>query len=329
MAGRVPGFGAVRKQWERMLANIRAKKPAKPDRREYTVMLVPHHGQSIKSLRVPIIAVKCTVAVLFAVLVCGAGLFLDYRSTVQAANAERMELQRLREINSSQDEQISQLAKATAVLQEDMNRLNKLDSELRRIVNNEVATETSRSGIVRPSASRDGQGGPAIKPGAGDLLKLVQDMQSNAKARESSLTNLKQALIERNARLAATPSIWPADGDVTSRFGWRSSPFGGGSDWHPGIDIANDYGTPIMAAADGQVIYSGWYGGYGRMVQIDHNNGIVTFYAHNSENAVENGQWVKKGEVIAYMGSTGISTGPHVHYEVRVNGTAVNPANFL
>ena len=97
-----------------------------------------------------------------------------------------------------------------------------------------------------------------------------------------------------------------------------------------GIDIANDIGTPIVAAADGVVVDSGWNsGGYGYMVDLDHGNGIVTRYAHNSRNAVSVGQVVKKGQLIAYMGSTGFSTGPHVHYEVRVNGKAVNPDRFL
>ncbi|MGL5513487.1 MAG: M23 family metallopeptidase, partial [Sporomusa sp.] len=116
---------------------------------------------------------------------------------------------------------------------------------------------------------------------------------------------------------------------VTSRFGWRSSPWGRGSDWHPGIDIANDTDTPIVAAAAGIVTNSGWSGGYGKMIEIDHGNGIVTIYGHNSKLLVESGKLVKKGQPIAYMGNTGLSTGSHLHYEVRVNGTAVNPASFL
>jgi murein DD-endopeptidase MepM/ murein hydrolase activator NlpD len=161
------------------------------------------------------------------------------------------------------------------------------------------------------------------------LNSLVEDLQAAAKVRAQSLAELKQKVSAHNARLAVTPSIWPTNGDVTSRFGWRNSPFGWGSDWHPGIDIANNHGTAIVATANGQVVMSGWYGGYGKCIQIDHGNGIVTLYGHNSQIVADVGQTVKKGEVIAYMGSTGASTGSHVHYEVRVNGTAVNPANFL
>ena len=106
--------------------------------------------------------------------------------------------------------------------------------------------------------------------------------------------------------------------------------FVGGSDFHPGIDIANDMGTPIRATADGVVSIAGWNsGGYGNMVDIDHGNGVMTRYGHASYVVVSAGQQVKRGQIIAYMGSTGFSTGPHVHYEVRINGQAVDPSGYL
>jgi|GEM_PF-77177 len=122
------------------------------------------------------------------------------------------------------------------------------------------------------------------------------------------------------------PSIWPTTGVVTSPYGLRW----GGTDFHPGMDIANDMGTPIVATADGVVDYAGWNsGGYGNMVDIDHGNGIMTRYGHASQVVVSTGQHVKRGQLIAYMGSTGFSTGPHVHYEVHVNGQRVNPISYL
>ncbi len=122
------------------------------------------------------------------------------------------------------------------------------------------------------------------------------------------------------------PSIWPTTGEVTSPYGLRW----GGTDFHPGIDIANDMGTPIVATADGVVEYAGWNsGGYGNMVDINHGNGIMTRYGHASQVVVSTGQQVKRGQLIAYMGSTGFSTGPHVHYEVHVNGNRVNPISYL
>ncbi|AIF51869.1 M23 family metallopeptidase [Pelosinus sp. UFO1] len=131
------------------------------------------------------------------------------------------------------------------------------------------------------------------------------------------------------ANLVATPSIWPVRGTITSGFGWRISPFGDGNELHPGVDIAYTMGAPVVATADGEVVASGPAGGYGNLVQIDHGNGIATLYGHNSQLAVNVGQQVKKGQVIAYAGSTGKSTGPHVHYEVRINNTPIDPMKYL
>jgi murein DD-endopeptidase MepM/ murein hydrolase activator NlpD len=117
--------------------------------------------------------------------------------------------------------------------------------------------------------------------------------------------------------------IWPTSGSVTSYFGMRWGRM------HEGIDIAAPYGTPIRAAAAGIVLVSGWMGGYGNLVVIDHGGGLATAYAHNTSNAVGVGQSVAQGQVIAYVGSTGHSTGPHVHFEVRVNGAAVDPLGYL
>ena len=141
----------------------------------------------------------------------------------------------------------------------------------------------------------------------------------------SALPNNSFALGLSNAA-SNVPAIWPTTGVVTSPYGLRW----GGTDFHPGIDIANDMGTPIVATADGVVIVAGWNaGGYGNMVDIDHGNGIMTRYGHASQVVVSAGQYVRRGQIIALMGSTGFSTGPHVHYEVHVNGQRVNPISYL
>ncbi|TWH46618.1 M23 family metallopeptidase [Sporomusa sp. KB1] len=301
----------------------------KPDRREYTLMIVPHHGKSVFSIRIPMKFVKYTAVTLGICLTILSGTMLNYRYQTNIAAQEKYELNQLRVVNSKQNAELQELSKATADLQQDMNRLNQLDNDLRRIVSSEEIVDTSRSAPPRLT-NYNGQGGPGIQPNAADLKNLVKELKAAANERENSLINLKSSLTEKKERLASTPSIWPTNGEVTSRFGWRSSPWGSGSgDWHPGIDIANDIGTPITAAADGTVVNSSWYGGYGNMVEIDHGNGIVTIYGHNSQNLVTPGQQVKKGQLIARMGSTGYSTGPHLHYEIRVNGTAVNPSSFL
>jgi len=126
------------------------------------------------------------------------------------------------------------------------------------------------------------------------------------------------------------PTLWPIEGNISSGFGWRSNPFGGGgSEWHDGIDIPAPRGTEIHAAGGGVVLYAQWRNGYGNTVVICHGLGKVTLYAHTSRNLVEAGQQVQRGEVIALVGSTGRSTAPHLHYEVQIDGVAVNPMPFL
>lgn len=123
--------------------------------------------------------------------------------------------------------------------------------------------------------------------------------------------------------------LWPAEGPVTSPFGWRTHPIFGTQRLHTGIDIGADYGDAVLAADGGVVIHSDWMGGYGNAVIIDHGNGISTLYAHNSQLLVSEGQSVAKGQTISRVGSTGYSTGPHLHFEVRQNGTPVNPLDYL
>ena len=123
--------------------------------------------------------------------------------------------------------------------------------------------------------------------------------------------------------------IWPISGPITSEFGWRTHPIFGSARFHSGIDIGGDYGMPIHAAASGVVIEAGWIGGYGNTIMIEHGSGIVTLYGHNESLAVGVGQQVNQGDVIAYCGSTGNSTGPHCHFEVRVGGEPVSPWDYL
>ncbi len=123
--------------------------------------------------------------------------------------------------------------------------------------------------------------------------------------------------------------IWPVSGEITSPFGWRTHPIFGTQRFHSGLDIGADYGVPIVAAQSGVVIEAGWIGGYGNTVMIDHGGGIVSLYGHNQSLAVDVGQTVSQGQVISYCGSTGNSTGPHCHFEVRLNGEPVSPYDYL
>ena len=139
----------------------------------------------------------------------------------------------------------------------------------------------------------------------------------------------REATLSEWARAASTPSLWPVTGPITSFFGQRVDPFNGEGAFHSGVDISCPYGQPVMAPADGTVTYADMHPGYGRMIEIDHGNGIVTRYGHLSGFAVAEGQSVKRGQVIGYVGLSGRSTGPHLHYEVRVNDAPVNPHRFL
>jgi murein DD-endopeptidase MepM/ murein hydrolase activator NlpD len=134
---------------------------------------------------------------------------------------------------------------------------------------------------------------------------------------------------EKNIGGSTGTMTWPAEGEITSPFGWRVHPIFGTQRLHTGIDIGADYGDAIRAADGGVVIHSDWMGGYGNAVIIDHGNGISTLYAHNSQLLVSEGQTVAKGQTISRCGSTGYSTGPHLHFEVRQNGSPVNPLNYL
>jgi murein DD-endopeptidase MepM/ murein hydrolase activator NlpD len=138
-----------------------------------------------------------------------------------------------------------------------------------------------------------------------------------------------QATLTDWAAAAAAPTIWPVMGRITSSFGERLDPFRGEGAFHAGVDISCGYGQAVMATADGTVTYADFYTGYGRMIEIDHGNGIVTRYGHLSGFAVADGQVIRRGEVIGYVGLSGRSTGPHLHYEVRIHDTPVNPHKYL
>lgn len=133
----------------------------------------------------------------------------------------------------------------------------------------------------------------------------------------------------RNALAASTPSIWPTQGWLSSGTGGRTDPFTGEADYHPGLDISADTGTPVYATADGVVTQAARSGAYGNLVTIDHKFGIETRYGHLSAFRTQRGQTVKRGDLIGLVGATGRATGPHLHYEVRINGRVLNPLQLL
>jgi murein DD-endopeptidase MepM/ murein hydrolase activator NlpD len=145
----------------------------------------------------------------------------------------------------------------------------------------------------------------------------------------SRLDSVRSGVERRHALASATPSIWPVAGWLSSSYGRRKDPFSGGPDFHPGLDISADYGQPVLATGDASVTSAGPNGAYGNMVMLDHGFGIVTKYGHLSRIAVQAGQRVKRGDVVGFVGSTGRSTGSHLHYEIWMNGRLTNPMQLL
>lgn len=165
--------------------------------------------------------------------------------------------------------------------------------------------------------------------------KLNHQIKKMIDLRSAAMTNLAGTVMPAGLGISTastgsvTPDVWPVSGVVSSHFGFRVSPGGIGSTYHEGLDIASSYGNPVHATANGRITQAGWVNGYGYLVEIDHGNGIKTRYGHNSALLVSVGDQVVQGQTISLIGSTGNSTGPHCHYEVRVNGEAVDPTLFL
>jgi murein DD-endopeptidase MepM/ murein hydrolase activator NlpD len=164
---------------------------------------------------------------------------------------------------------------------------------------------------------------------AGDLLKSLDELQAKFDHSGQQLSVLESMLYNQQLQLAAIPSGRPSTGYITSGFGTRSDPFTGGRAHHLGLDFNANTGDPVLAAAGGVVSFSGVKSGYGNVVEVDHGNGYTTLYGHNSKLIVRAGDIVRAGQQLAKAGSTGRSTGPHVHFEVHVNGRPVNPRKFL
>lgn len=243
------------------------------------------------------------------------------------------------------------------IIDADIKLINSIKTEREEITNRKAILEQDRAKVVElENKAKEAQA--VIKKKKDEqtaILNKAQSDKATAEQLEQSLQEssnairalLQQRQAERAAAAAAAAQSgggggsdagyvqgtgqlsWPVNGVITSDFGWRNHPIFGRQILHSGVDIGVDEGTPVHAADGGVVVYSGWMDGYGYAVVVDHGNGMSTLYGHNSDLAVSEGQTVSKGSVIAYAGSTGNSTGPHVHFEVRVNGDPVNPLGYL
>ena len=164
-------------------------------------------------------------------------------------------------------------------------------------------------------------------PGSGSIdMENLKNEIAKSMERISEIKNYLR--LQKNIYLA-TPTGLPVRGPITSNYGKRKNPRSGEEEFHSGVDIATSSGTPVSATADGIVSFSGWNGGSGNLVVLEHGFGFSTFYAHNKMNIVQVGQKVRRGDIIGYIGSTGNATGPHVHYEIWKDGSSVNPQKYL
>jgi len=163
-----------------------------------------------------------------------------------------------------------------------------------------------------------------------DLTERLNQLVFELELQVLLLEDLQSYRQQMDPHLRNFPTLWPVSAQVSSHFGWRRNPMGGrGGEFHSGIDIRAPRNTPIRAAGGGTVSFAGWRGGYGLVVMINHGSGVTTLYAHNSVNLVSVGQRIERGEIIARVGTTGRTTGPHVHFEVHINGTATDPWPFM
>jgi murein DD-endopeptidase MepM/ murein hydrolase activator NlpD len=235
-----------------------------------------------------------------------------------------------------------------------MTRLAQEMERARLVLDQASATDRQLRGLLTIARDRDpieaatGIGGPTLADRLSldrlltghesavrqsDWHREISRIRADAEKRLASFQEIAWYVGNQKSLRNATPSIWPTEGQITSLFGYRFSPIkrddGESGEFHPGIDIANSPDTLIAATADGTVLFSGWSHGYGNLVVIDHGYGIQTVYGHTSKALVKVGDRVTRGQIIAYMGTTGRSTGAHLHYEIRRQGVPVNPMQYL
>ncbi len=282
----------------------------KEDKRFYTFVFAPTAKSQLRKFNVrheALYAILGFAAVGLLTVLYGSYRLAQHAVVVAKLNLMQNENRLLRERNQEAQSKYDLL----------QNRLAVLDTTQRKLAD--------ASGLSRQSdiSANIGQGGP-------DGDTSLSDMERVTAALESELRQIKDVFDKNQVKLSSTPSGWPVRGYITDGFGWRRNPFGGsGTESHGGLDIATNHGTAIEATADGIVIFAGMFGGYGNIVVIDHGYGVTTRYGHMSRIDVEVGQRIARGKQIGAVGSTGRSTAPHCHYEVRLHDRPVNPLNYL
>ncbi|HOQ07886.1 MAG TPA: peptidoglycan DD-metalloendopeptidase family protein [Clostridiales bacterium] len=307
-------------------------KAKRAQKRYLSIVLVPHSSSRVKVLRFNLFYTKLAafLAILIAVFVSG-GLYIS-----KLLDENKVLRENVITLYSTTAEQNALLQKKS----EEIETLRKESAAFREVVNdrieeftekfNQLADEYLEERSLDLKASRSGERTEAAF--VSDMRSLKESLDrlsvlySRSRLPDADLDAVEEKI---NALMEVIPTLWPVEGRITDGFGHRRDPFTKKKSFHNGLDIAADAGTPIKASASGKVIYADYTYATGRTVKIDHGNGFVTVYGHCSRILVEPGQQVKKGDVIAKVGSTGRSTGPHCHFEVHLYGTAIDPMEYL
>lgn len=293
-----------------------------------TLMIVPGQAGSIRRFHVPRVwfkrAAYAGIALSIALLVFS----VDYVRVRMSLH----ELERLRSETTAQREELLAYAQKMETISTRLGKIDGFERKLRVITNLDPADPLPLPGI-------GGTDGELLDADDVSWLsrakrhEIIQDgletLADAAETQEQSLQHLLTHVEDQQVRLVHTPSVAPTQGWVTSSFGYRTGPYTGGREFHKGLDIAGRTGTPIKAPADGEVIYATQKRSLGNAIKLRHGYGIETVYGHLQEMLVKSGEKVKRGQQIGLMGSTGRSTGPHLHYAVVVNGKPVNPRNYI
>jgi murein DD-endopeptidase MepM/ murein hydrolase activator NlpD len=295
--------------------------------KRYTIMLADCSSGVVRQVTVsvrPLVAAGCVLFALPVLIGFGAAWKAksDVASMAAGYSALEAENSNFRSATEELSLQISSLQAAIA----DLGARSALDPTLARAMDKLPALTKARAMGGGTEADRTARTTLSALTTPDDTFGLLRTLLESL---ESRLGAVRRTVDRRNALAAATPSIWPARGWLTSTMGYRRDPINGGDDFHAGLDIAGDKGQPVYATAEGEVVQSGYQGAYGNTILIDHGFGLQTRYGHLQDAKVHNGDHVNRGEVIGHVGATGRATGYHLHYEVLANGKLLNPLQLL
>jgi len=286
------------------------------DKRYSTIIFVPHARAKFRKLKVSHRLLFSVVSLVTSSLCLSTFFSVQYFTSLSQTH----ELTKLRRENRDLQTANEQFSKSVESLRTQLHTVEDRTRKLAIIAGINTLDDGSQGGVggLRPADLGD-------NPYRDDLDKMA----FRSRRLEKDLSVVQQKLVEQVEILSSTPSIAPVRGILTDGFGGRQDPFTGEPGTHNAIDISSAVGQPVHAPADGIVVKADWANGYGNVVYISHGNGYSTRYGHLSGFAVQPGQHVKRGDVIGYVGSTGRSTGPHLHYEVRLNNNPVNPLEYI